>query len=246
MGRQPLPGITGALLAARGLEGHDAVLEAPHGLLEMWSTSVADLSLATAGLGSDYSVLRTAFKYFPVGYPIQAPLWNALAVMRDHNLTSSDIRALRVGMASQAADVVDGPEMSIISLQDMLSLGVVLGRLTHDDVSDPDALRRGDVNSLRDRISIVRDAGLSSDSTPSRGSWLELETTTGDCHRIETQVAPGHWERGGMPWSDVISKFHALTDSRLGRKRSDRIVQFVYELEVASRLVELGKLLRAA
>jgi 2-methylcitrate dehydratase PrpD len=67
-------GVMAAVLAAAGLEGHDAILDAQHGPLD-WSEDVpGDLG---ADLGSEFAVMGANFKFFSAGYPIPAPVAEA-------------------------------------------------------------------------------------------------------------------------------------------------------------------------
>src|SRR5690606_12261855 len=133
------------LLASMGFEAHERILEARHGLAEVWWTDKADLSAITAGLGEEYSILGTAFKYYSAGYPIHAPLYGSLQILKENSLSPDDVAKVRVGMSSQAAEIVDSRDMPSICLQDMLSLGMVLGRMRYEDAHDVAALERDDV-----------------------------------------------------------------------------------------------------
>src|SRR5258706_12892861 len=157
MGQCAYAGVTGALLASHGFEAHDGFVEAKGGLIDGWRTDKFDLDVFTAGLGQQFSIMETGFKYYAAGYPIHSPLYGALILMQEHDIAAEDIARVQVGMAPKSADVVDGRKMASISLQSMMSLGMVLGRLSYDDAHSEAARNRPDVLRLRDTIEIVRD-----------------------------------------------------------------------------------------
>ena len=148
-GQAAFAGITGALLASHGFEAHDEIIETTDGLLDVWLTDQTDPSVITAGLGQSFSVMDAGFKYYSAGYPIHSPIAGGLQILADHHLAAADVAAIRVGMSPSSADVVDSRPMPSICLQDMLSLALVLGRLTYDDAHQAGALERDDVRRLR-------------------------------------------------------------------------------------------------
>lgn len=239
-GQAAYAGITGALLASRGFEGHDGILEAKDGLIDGWRTGRADIGAITAGLGESYSIMDAGFKYYSAGYPIHSPLAGALALIKEHALAAGDIAKVRVGMAPSSADVVDNRPMPSICLQDMLSVGIALGRLRYEDAHDERNLLRPDVRRLRGTIEIVRDGRLAEDAAQRRLSWVEISTADGRSYRGPERIAPGHWELGGMPWDDLEEKFTSLVAPRLGPEASVLIFSFVRDLETCDDLSGLS------
>ena len=237
--------VTGATLAAHGFEGHDSILEAADGVIDIWRTSHTDLAAITRGLGSEYSIMDGGFKYYPVGYPMQSAIAGALQLARDDKLRPDDITAITVGMAPGSANMVDGKSVAQLSLQNMLALALVLGRLSYDDVHDPALLTRPDVRRLRDRVEVVRDDTLTKDAEERRATWVAFTTGDGETRRGPVRIAPGHWEVGGMPWDDLREKFAGRVEPRLGRRASDDIVAFVRQLEDAPSMAGLAQALAA-
>lgn len=245
-GQAAFAGVTGALLAAEGFEAHDTIVEAKDGLLDVWRTETSDAEIVTAGLGTSYSIMDAGFKYYSAGYPINAPIAGGLAILHEHGLSPADIARVRVGMSPASADVVDNRTMPSISLQAMLSLALVLGRLGYDDAHEPGALDRPDVRRLRDLVEIVRDPALPADAARRRLAWVEITTTSGELIRGPARIAPGHWEEGGMPWDDLHEKFTSIVAPRLGAADAGRIFALVRGLDEVADLNELSDLVSRA
>lgn len=242
-GQAAYAGITGALLAAHGFEAHDDIIETADGLLDVWRTDACDPAKVTAGLGRTYSVLDAGFKYYAAGYPIHSPIAGGLDLMREHRLSAGDIARVRVGMWPSVADVVDARAMSSISLHDMLSLALVLGRLSYDDAHQPGALERPDVQRLRELVEIVRDPDLPAGAVERRLSWVEITTVSQQVLRGPVRIAPGHWELGGMPWDDLREKFSAIVVPRLGAEAAGDLAVAVESLDEQEDLGALARLL---
>ncbi len=242
-GQAAYAGVVGASLASHGFEGHDGILEAEDGVVDIWRTDRTDLSVLTEGLGTKYSIMDSGFKYYPVGYPMQSAIAGALRIARDERVGPDDITRITVGMAPGSANMVDGKSVAQLSLQNMLALALVLGRLRYDDVHDAGLLERPDVRRLRDTVEVVRDGSLTKDAEERRATWVELATTDGRTLRGPISIAPGHWELGGIPWDDLEEKFTGLAEPRLGAAVSKDIYAFVRQLEQADQLAELTGLL---
>jgi 2-methylcitrate dehydratase PrpD len=239
-GQSAYAGVTGALLALHGLEGNNRILESKNGLMDMWWTERSNINELTGNLGEYYSICDTGFKYYSAGYPIHAPLYGALGLMRTHQIKAEEITGVRVGMGTQSAGIVDSRDTPSISLQAMLSLAMVLGKLGYEDAHDEEALERPDVRRLRALIEIVRDVDMDRRSPSTRAAWVELQVADGRTFKAPEQLAPGHWELGGAPWADVEEKFTALVSRRLGSQSSSRIVELVRDLEHVKQMKDLG------
>jgi 2-methylcitrate dehydratase PrpD len=242
-GQSAYAGVTGALLAREGFEANEAVIEARHGLIDAWGTDEMNLDLFTEDLGSHYSVTDTAFKYYSAGYPIHAPLHAALTLVKEHGIDTADITAVTVAMASAAAEIVDTRDMPSISVQDMVSLGMVLGKLSYEDAHDAEALARPEVQRLKSTITITPDPELAKMGSHHRASWVAITTSAGTV-RSQVHRPPGHWETGGMPWSDAEAKFESLVEPRLGAKACAGLIDIARNLEKYESLEDLVRLLR--
>ncbi|WP_157813684.1 MmgE/PrpD family protein [Sinorhizobium meliloti] len=242
-GQSAYAGTTAALLASRGFEANERIYEAKHGLMDFWANKKSDPSRVTAKLGEYFSITDTGFKYYSAGYPIHAPLHGALQILRDNSLSPDNVESVTLGMGSHSADIVDNRDNASISVQAMVSLGMVLGRLGYDQAHDEEALKRLDVQRLRSLITIFRDPEMDARSATTRAAWVEIKTKDGQVYRAPEQLPPGHWERGGMPWSDVEAKFAMLVEPRLGIETSEKIIALGRRLEELRDLSELGRLL---
>ena len=240
MGQCAYAGLTGALLASHGFEAHDGFVEAKGGLIDGWRTDRFDMETFTDGLGEQFQILQTGFKYYAAGYPIHSPLHGALELMREHSIAAENIARVRVGMSPKSAEVVDGRKMASISLQSMMSVGMVRGRLTFDDAHDEAARNQSDVQRLCKTIEIVRDDSISADSSR-RAAWVEITTLSGQLYRGPERIAPGHWELGGMPWDDLRAKFDSLVGPRLGTDASKAAFSFIERLEQHDSLAHLSQ-----
>lgn len=241
-GQAAFAGVSGALLAMEGFEANERILESPHGLIDAWSTDETDISQLTVGLGEYFSITDTGFKYYSAGYPIHAPLHAALDLILEGEIAVDDIRSVIVRMAPQSAEIVDDRAMPSISLRDMVAVGMVVGKLDHEDAHDAAALDRPDVQRLRSVITIVADPELAEHSPERRCARVDIETGA-QTFRSREYIPPGHWELGGMPWEAVQKKFTSLVAPRLGESTASDLISMVRKVEDLADVAELTALL---
>jgi 2-methylcitrate dehydratase PrpD len=160
-----------------------------------------------------------------------------------NNIDAADIVSVTVAMASQAAEIVDARNMSSISVQDMVSLGMVRGRLTYEDAHDEAGLRSPEVQAMKAKVTVIRDPQLAALGSHNRASWVEIQTKDGT-HRSAVHLPPGHWDAGGMPWADAEVKFRALVAPRLGVDVAAELIEVVRDIENYNTVVALSQLLR--
>jgi 2-methylcitrate dehydratase PrpD len=242
-GQAAAAAIQGAELASFGFEATDRALEGRNGLLDVWWTDDVDVSKLTGQFGT-WTITQTGFKYFSAGYPIQGPLYSALKLVREHDIRLGDIEKITVGMTTWNAETVDSRAMPSISIQDMLALGLVRGRLRYEDAHEAGATRADDVQSLSRRVELFLDRELdAAPSSENHASWLKLTTRDGRTVGGERVKPPGNWESGGMPWPDLEEKFHTLVDPRLGSAAATRAIELISTLDELDSVAELGRCL---
>ena len=158
-GQHASAGVTGALMAGMGLEGHEDILGAPCGVLHAWG-SPEHRDALTLGLGERYAVMGANFKFINAGYPIHAPVEAALALVALHGIRLDAIESVYVGMPTNTMRVVDGRDMHNICLQDMLSAAMVQGGLKLRESPFPSVLNDPAFARLRPRVTLHGDADL--------------------------------------------------------------------------------------
>jgi 2-methylcitrate dehydratase PrpD len=242
-GQAAYAGVAGAVLASRGFEAADRILEAEHGLIDMWWSDQVSLERLTDYLGS-YSIVKTGFKYFSAGYPIHGPLSAALRLVSANRIALDDITQIRIGMTKWNADRVDSRAMASICIQDMMGVGLTLGRLTYEDVHESAAGLDPAAGRIRDIVQIVRDRDLDAGPPDMRhASWLEIHTSNGSSYKESGVLPPGNWQAGGMPWADLEKKFAQIVSPRVGPRASDRVIELAQDLEYVDDVGDLGRAL---
>jgi 2-methylcitrate dehydratase PrpD len=228
-------GVTGALMAAAGLEGHEDILGAPFGVLHAWGVPEQHGAL-TRDLGQRYAVMGANFKFVNAGYPIHAALEAAMALVQQHQLQADAIESVYVGMPSNTMKIVDNRDMHNICLQDMLSAAIVRGGMKLRESHFPAVLGEAAYIRLRPRIALRGDPDLDRDQPAGRGAVVRITDVHGKTVSTRVDHPRGHSLRGGVTWSELAAKWHeGLPESDIDRMMA--IAQRLEDLEDVHELV---------
>ena len=205
-GQYAFAGVSAALMAAVGLEGADDFFGGEHGLLDAWGVPDG-ARLATEGLGRDYAIMQSNFKFVRAGYPIHAAVEAALSVLEAEGLAAETIGAVEVGMPEHALRVVDNRQMHNICLQDMLAVALINGGLDLSASYFPDVLADERFTRLRSRITLRIDPELQAEQPNGRGSRVTITTVDDRTYSRRVNHPRGHSARGGATWADLAQKW---------------------------------------
>lgn len=207
-GQFALAGVSGALMAASGFEGVDDVLGMPDGALDAWGTTGA-AEVVMQGLGEDWPIRESNFKFINAGYPIHAAVESALAAVAQGSVSAEAIKAIHIGMPEKAMRVVDNRDMHNICVQDMVCAALVRGGLDLRELPFPGILDDPTYIHLRGVTRVGVDAGLNRDLPEGRGANVTITTMDDRQHAHRVDAPRGHSSRGGASWQDLHDKWRA-------------------------------------
>lgn len=229
-------GITGALMAAGGLEGHEDILGAPYGVLHAWGAEGQREAVVRA-LGESYAIMGANFKFLNAGYPIHAAVEAALTLVAAHGIRPASIESIHVGMPTTAMKVVDNRDMHNICLQDMLSAALARNGLKLADSPFPEVLDDPAYIHLRPRVTLRGDEDLDRDQPTGRGAIVAITTTDGATVTNRVDHPRGHSLRGGATWEELAAKWReGLPECDVDRMIA--LAQRLDDLDDASELLD--------
>jgi 2-methylcitrate dehydratase len=227
-------GVFAAWLAAQGMTGPNEIFEGPMGF---WKQVSGPFDLDVEGWGPPAMILKTSIKFWPAEYHSQSAIDAALQ-LRAAAGGCPEVAALRIASFDAAVDIIGSEpekwrpttrETADHSLPYCVAVALIDGEVSLAQFSD-ERIRRGDAQSLMERISIHRDAELNArypEGIPNR-----LEMTTADGGRLECEVTyPRGHDHNPMTDAEVIAKYEALAGLHLSRERADRLREAVWRLE---------------
>ena len=233
-------GITAAALAKGGFVGPSLAYEGNRGLYKLYLGELfaqCDLSLATAGLGTDWQIETVATKPMPACYFNVPTIDAAVRLAIEHDLRPADIAHVRALLPQNAVSLVCEPVArkrrpvdsyaAQFSVQFTTAAALVRRRFTLDDLNDA-TLRDPDILAVADRV----DYSVDDKTTFPRFYSGAVEVTLRDGRVLEARedVNRGAPER---PLSDVDieRKFRDSARRLLPEAQVARIAEAVFDVE---------------
>jgi len=242
MGGMPAArGLESALMVAAGFTGVEDVFS---GQWNFFSTlgQDPDPNELVRGLGREYEILRAGIKRWPVGGPIQGPLWVLQDLMRAHGFGAGDVASLVARMPDTELAIVDNRDNAEISVQHLLAVMLVDGTVTFQSSHDDRRMRDPKVRAARAKVSAVGDPALV-DKLRRWRCVMEVRLQDGRVLHGQTMAAKGSFENP-IDRADETEKCMDLLGPVLGAARASKLVAAIWDVEKLDDMKALRPLLR--
>lgn len=234
-------GVTSAMVVQSGWTGVGDVLSGPYNFVRAYSPNANPAGLIDK-LGERYEVIRTNFKKWTVGSPIQAPLDALVSLQKRHPFDADQVKQVIVKIAPAEGALVNNREMPDICLQHMVA--VMLLDKTSSFHSAHDKARMQDPAVLRQRakVQFVPDDDLTP-LLPARVAIVEVILTdgTGLTERVDAVRGTA---QNPMTREEVVAKARDLMAPVLGEETCAKLVDMVLALDRIKDIRELRPLLQ--
>ena len=213
-------GLMSALMAKHGFTASLRALEAPRGLLQVFSDKTA-WNEATDDLGERFEISFNTYKPFACGIVIH-PAIDAAVQLRARGVRPKHIERIELRVHSLVLELT-GNKNPKDGLQGKFSVyhgcaaGLMVGRAGEDEYADA-FVTRPDVGALRRKIVATVD-----DSIHEASVDMTAVLTDGRREHIAIEFAIGSLERP-MTDADLEAKFAALSDAVIGRQRTSELL----------------------
>lgn len=213
VGAAAMNGLIAASLAREGFLGARDAIEGTHGLLVGY-TDHPHPEKAVAGLGTVWETMKIGLKPYPACRYTHAAVDGLLALRAEMGLTPDNTGRIRIGLHRNGITLTGVPlpekrrARSIVegqfSMPFAAAVALKLGRFGWDDY---DQLARSDIESICDRVDVIRDESLEGLSHPF-GATLAVETAEGV---FERRIQDPSGEPGTFPSPEALrAKFIGL------------------------------------
>ena len=237
-------GVTSALLAEAGITANENMFECPQGFYDLYGNlTTIDETAATAGLGIDFDIVTPGIniKKYPCCYYIHAAIDGLLYLVDKHGLLPDDVRQIRCGISSIAADVLkyDQPGNSVearFSMNYCLAKALLNHGILVQDFQDEEVLDE----KVRKWMNMVDLTVEPSMDKPGRSLGARLEVTTKDGQTFSHEMikAVGACENP-LSWEAVVSKFKTCAMQVLDEDQVNRVVFDIERLEEIESIGEI-------
>jgi 2-methylcitrate dehydratase PrpD len=234
-------GVTAALLVQAGGTGVDDVFSGADNFFQAFVPK-NDPALVVEKLGERYEVLRTSFKKWTVGSPIQAVLDALENILKRNRIAAGDIQQVLVRVATTEAAVVNNREIPDISLQHLVAVMLIDGTATFKSIHDAARMKDPDVLRLRAKVQLIPDEEFEK-RLPLRQATVEIIPNQGPHLTEHVEAVRGTMENP-MTRDEVVSKARDLTTPVLGASTTTKLIDAVFRLETIKTVVALRPLLQ--
>jgi 2-methylcitrate dehydratase PrpD len=246
VGAAAMNGVIAATLAKNDFIGATESIEGKHGLLVGY-TDTPHHDKAVAGLGASYETMKIGVKPYPSCRYTHAAIDAIIALRREHNLASGQIKRVEIGLHRNGITLTGDAATkrhptSIVGGQFSMfftgALALDQGRFGWDDYN-----RLGDaaINALADKFDVVQDDRLEIGRTHPFGARVAITTENGVHERL-------HDDPSGEP--TLFPSAQAMSEKFLTLARpvlnsgADRFANAILSLERFDRVsqaTELGR-----
>ena len=230
-------GVAAALMVAAGCTGVDDVFSGDKDFFYAFSPGKTDREALVRGLGRDHEIMRAAIKRWPAGGPIQAPLDMTHDLLKEHRFHADDVAAITVAVSQGLVNVINNRAMTDISLQHLVALMIVDGKLDVVSAHDTRRVRDPKIVKLKARIAAVGSAAI----TDARSGSMAVKLRDGRVLRAECRAAKGSYKNPLTP-QEVEEKALALIGPVLGKARARKLVAALWNVDKVKNVRELRKL----
>ena len=234
-------GVTSALLVQAGGTGVDDILSGADNFLDAFAPkNNADLLIEK--LGERYEVMRTNFKKWTVGAPIQAPLDALENLLKKHRIDLAQVKQVTVRVAADEATIVDNREIPDISLQHLAAVMLIDKTVTFKSAHDIARMKDPAVLKERAKVTLVHDTDLEK-LMPKRVAIVEIALNDGQVLTERVEAVRGTADNP-MTRDEVAAKARDLIVPVLGAASSAKLIERILNLERVANVRDLRPLLQ--
>jgi 2-methylcitrate dehydratase PrpD len=229
-------GLMSALMAQQGYTASKRALEAPRGLLQVFSDKT-DWSQITEGLGKTWEIALNTYKPFACGIVIHPSIDACVQLREAHGLKASDIERVIIRVHSLVLELTGKKTPSTgleskFSVYHSCAVGLLYGQAGEHEYSD-EVVNRPEVTALRAKVEAIVD-----DSIDEAAVDCTIRTTDGRELKLFVEHAIGSVEKP-MSNAQLRAKFAGQSEPVLGVAKTARAWELSMSIAQCADLREL-------
>lgn len=244
-------GIIAAELAKEGFTGPNSIIEGKKGFANAYSYDVNFDEIDFDFSNEDNFILKSSIKPHACCRYKQGPLDLVLSIVKEHDLSPSDITKVNVHLVQTALPIVAEPQeekrnpSSAVDAQFSMHFGVavaVLYRKTLLEQYEDHVTQLPEVKDLMNRVVCFRDEELEKDFPRKWPARVVIETGKGTFSKgIEY---PKGEPENPLSWEEMIEKFKYVSAPVYNTYQQEKVVDSIRNLETYSKVKDLSALLK--
>ena len=242
-------GVQAALLAQRGYEGPEHVMDGKEGLTEALGEHF-ELNILIDNFGDDFRINRCSMKAFPTEALTHTPMSAVIKLMRDNNISKDDIEEVTIRTVARAADILSDPskynpqtrETADHSLPYCLSVCIVDGAVTPASFTQEKIMDK-EIRSFLPKIKVTAEPEFEKSFPALKQAGAKILTKQNKSFEITLDYPLGDY-REPMDDATLLKKFDAMVLPVIGQEKRDRIVEAIMNIEQETDMADFMNLLK--
>jgi 2-methylcitrate dehydratase PrpD len=227
-GKASMDGLLSALLAFRGFDAPEDILDGTSGFLRLFSPE-HDPGKITRGLGKDFQIEQISFKPYAACLLTHPAIDGLIGIREKHGLELDVVDRIDLDVSPLCLTVTDNknPKNGLegkFSLYFCSALALSEGKVPESQFI-PEKLKDRRIRNLMKKISVSGDDSL-------KESEARIAIQLKDGTRLKSVVsAPKGDPKNPMSFDEIVEKFNDLTQSILSDRQRNKIIHLVRNLE---------------
>ena len=239
-----------ALIAKEGITGPSPIFEGEMGFFNQVSGKF-DLDVSAFGnkrSGTHFKLPETYIKYYPAEYHSQSAIWAAFEARNEID-DPEEIVSVRVDTHEAGYTILGKDkekwapktkETADHSLPYIVGMALLEGKIQNSTYSQRN-LENPKVISFLEKITVTEDKGLTSSYPTEIANRIIVKLKDGKTLTKQVNIPKGH-PRNPMTQEEIVSKFKLLTKRFLKDSQTEKIIDFVWNIEKKDDVSLLPKL----
>ncbi len=225
-------GLMSALFAKHGFTASTRALEAPRGLMQVFSDK-CDWKEITERLGETWEIALNAYKPFACGIVIH-PSIDGCVQFKGQGIAPEQVQSISVRVHPLVLELTGKktPKTGLegkFSVYHSCAVGLIYGQAGEHEYTDQ-VVNDPKVIALRDKVQAIVD-----ESMPEDAADLELVTVDGKRHQVKVAHAVGSLEKP-MTESQLKAKFVGQAQATIGLEKSEALWRWALDISAKSSL----------
>ncbi len=225
-------GLMSALFAKHGFTASTRALEAPRGLMQVFSEK-CDWKEITERLGETWEIALNAYKPFACGIVIH-PSIDGCVQFKAQGITPEQVQSITVRVHPLVLELTGKktPKTGLegkFSVYHSCAVGLIYGQAGEHEYTDQ-VVNDPKVIALRDKVQAIVD-----ESMPEDAADLELVTVDGKRHQVKVAHAVGSLEKP-MTEPQLKAKFVGQAQATIGQEKSEALWNWAIDISSKSSL----------
>ncbi len=225
-------GLMSALFAKHGFTASTRALEAPRGLMQVFSDK-CDWKEITERLGETWEIALNAYKPFACGIVIH-PSIDGCVQFKGQGIAPEQVQSISVRVHPLVLELTGKktPKTGLegkFSVYHSCAVGLIYGQAGEHEYTDQ-VVNDPQVIALRDKVQAIVD-----ESMPEDAADLELVTVDGKRHQVKVAHAVGSLEKP-MTESQLKAKFVGQAQATIGLEKSEALWRWALDISAKSSL----------